>query len=171
MACDLTAAECFREHVASLDYGPSLKQGSDGWWSMRCGVGRHGKPIRLRVGDHAHLYYTDLGGCDDAEVHAWLVRQGMPAGCLRKPKTSKPVPAEAGPRTFGPVDGKLADEVLAIAFGPGTATERLVRISMLAADDELAAGPLVGAFAANLRVSPATIYRATADERRKGRGW
>lgn len=163
MACPLSNAECFRKNVVAREADLGLKAGKDGWWSMRCPAGHHGKPLRLRVGDYCHVFYTDLGHCPDAIVFPALVRLGIPAGCLKRPK----VPRQTESRQ----DADLAGAMLDLAFGEGSATERLIRMTLLAADGELPEGPMVEVFAANLRVSPASIYRATAEVRRKDRKW
>ena len=159
-ACLLSAAECFRKHVVTADL-PGLKAGKDGWWSMRCPARSHGKPVRLCVGKYCHIYWNDLGNCPDVEVFAGLVKAGFPAACLMRPKV-KPSTEE---------ENRLAGTMLDIAFGEGSATERLIRMTLLAADGELPEGPMVEVFAASLRVSPASIYRATAEVRRKDRKW
>lgn len=166
MACLLSAAECFRKHVLARDADLGLKAGKDGWWSMPCPARAHGKPLRLRVGTYCHVFYTDLGNCPEPEIFTGLVKLGMPDECLKRPKGAQPAP-----KTGSEADGKLADAVLDLAFGEGSATERLIRIALLAADGELPNGPIVDVFAANLRVSPASIYRATAEVRRKDRKW
>lgn len=162
MDCGLSAAECFRKRVLARDAGLGLKAGKDGWWSMRCPAGHHGPPLRLRVGDYCHIFWTDLGHCPDAIVHAGLVGLGLPAECLKRPQGSKPETKQ---------DIALAGAMLDVAFGEGSATERLIRMTLLAADGEMPEGPMVEVFAANLRVSPASIYRATAEIRRAGRKW
>jgi hypothetical protein len=163
VACLLTAAECFRKHVLARDADLGLKAGKDGWWSMRCLAGHHGPPLRLRVGNYCHIFWTDLGHCPDAAVFPALVKLGMPSECLKRPKGRK--------QPEGRQDTDLAGAMLDIAFGEGSATERLIRMTLLAADGELPEGPMVEVFAANLRVSPASIYRATAEIRRKDRKW
>ena len=162
MGCLLTAAECFRKHVVTADL-PGLKAGKDGWWSMQCPGRSHGKPVRLCVGKYVHIYWTDLGGCPDAAVFPALVGLGMPAGCLKRPAGRAQPESEQ--------DAKLAGDMLDIAFGEGSATERLIRMTLLAADGEMPEGPMVELFAEKLRVSPASIYRATAEIRRAGRKW
>jgi hypothetical protein len=162
VACELTAAECFRKYVAA-NVIPGLKAGKDGWWSMRCPAGHHGPPLRLRVGNYCHIFWTDLGHCPDAAIFSALVKLGLPSGCLKRPNGSKQ------PETWQ--DAALAGAMLDIAFGEGSATERLIRMTLLAVDGELPEGPMVEVFAANLRVSPASIYRATAELRRLGRKW
>ena len=163
MACLLSAAECFRKHVVTADV-PGLKAGKDGWWSMPCPGRGHGKPVRFCVGKYVHIYWTDLGGCPDAEVFAALVKLGFPSACLRQPKG-----VEVKPGTEE--ENRLAGTILDIAFGEGTATERMVAMVVAALDGELPEGPMVGVLARNLRVSPASIYRATAEVRRSGRKW
>ena len=163
MACLLSAAECFRKHVVTADV-PGLKAGKDGWWSMPCPGRGHGKPVRFCVGKYVHIYWTDLGGCPDAEVFAALVKLGFPSVCLRQPKG-----VEA--KSSSEEESRLAGAVLDVAFGEGSATERLIRIALLAADGEMPEGPMVEVFAERLRVSPASIYRATVEVRRSGRKW
>jgi hypothetical protein len=165
VACPLTAAQCFRKYVVAADV-PGLKASKDGWWSMPCPARSHGKPVRFCVGKSCHIYWHDLGGCPDPEVFAALASLGMPGECLKWPNGTRPAP-----ETSSEADGKLADAILAAAFGEGSATERLIRVALLAADGELPNGPMVEVFAANLRVSPASIYRATAEIRRKDRKW
>lgn len=83
MNCGLSAAECFRKNIAAnLDVTERAK----GWWSMRCPIGHHGQPLRLHIGDVAHITYSDLGHCPESEILAWLVENGVPAGCLKRPK-------------------------------------------------------------------------------------
>lgn len=163
MACGLSAAECFRKNIAAnLDVTERAK----GWWSMRCPVGRHGQPLRLHIGDVAHITYSDLGHCSESEIFAWLVDHGVPAGCLKRPNDR---PA-AGPKPqFGSEDGKLADAILGVAFGDGTATEKLIRATVLALGGELPEGPMVDVLAANLGVKPRIIYKATEEFRRRDR--
>jgi hypothetical protein len=163
VACPLTAAECFRKYVvANLDVTERAK----GWWSMRCPIGRHGAPLRLHAGNLAHITYADLGHCSESEVFAWLVKQGVPAGCLKRPKDQ---PSMRRPQ-FGEADGRLADAILDVAFGDGTPAERLIRVTVLALGGELPEGPVVDVLAANLGVKPRIIYKATEGMRRKGRG-
>lgn len=163
MACLLTAGECFRKHVVLRETDLGLKAAKDGWWSMPCPARRHGKPLRFCVGRSCHIYWTDLGGCPEPSVAAALVKLGMPSVCIWQP--------QGGEQAESPQDAKLAGVMLDIAFGEGSATERLIRMAMLAADGETPEGPMVEVFAANLRVSPASIYRATAEIRRSGRKW
>ena len=170
MACDLSAANCFRRYVVGRGPDLGLKATKDGWYSMPCPAGRHGKPLRLRAGDHCHIFYTDrMGGCPEPEVFGALVALGMPGECLKRPKGSKPPAPE--PKISSDGDGKLADLIMSIAFGEGTATERLIRVALAAADCERPDGPMVDVFAARLRTSPASIYRATAEDRRRDRKW
>jgi hypothetical protein len=160
VACLLTADECFRKHVAAtLD----VTERAQGWWSMRCPTGRHGAPLRLHVGRVVHITYADLGKCPQSETYAWLVKQGIPAGCLAQPK-DRPRPASRPGD-----DGKLADAILDAAFGDGTPAERLVRITLLALDGEMPEGPVCDAVAANLRLSSRLVYRATEERRRECR--
>jgi hypothetical protein len=162
VACELSHAECFRKYVVTSSI-PGLKAGKDGWWSMPCPARRHGKPVRFCVGKYtAHIYWTDLGGCPDSEVFPALVKAGFPSACIRRPKDLKPGTEE---------ENRLAGTILDVAFGEGTATERMVAMVIAALDGELPEGPMVGVLAANLRVSPASIYRATASVRRSGRKW
>jgi hypothetical protein len=161
VGCALTAAECFRKHVAANDR-LGLKAGKDGWWSMRCPAGHHGKPLRLRVGNYVHLFYTDLGDCPEDEVFSALVKLGFPAACLKPPKDAKVKPCTEE-------ENRLAGSILDIGFGEGTATERMVAMIVASLDGELPEGPMVGVLAAKLRVSPASIYRATAEVRRSRR--
>jgi hypothetical protein len=163
VGCLLTAAECFRKRVLAREADLGLKAGKDGWWSMPCPVGHHGKPLRLRVGNWCHIFWTDLGECSDAAVFPALVASGLPADCLKRPKGSKQPESSQ--------DADLAGAMMDIAFGEGSATERLIRMTLLAADGEMPEGPMVEVFAANLRVSPASIYRATAEIRRQRRAW
>jgi hypothetical protein len=163
VSCLLTNAECFRKYVVTADL-PGLKAGKDGWWSISCPARKHGKPVRFCVGKYAsvHIYWTDLGGCPDSEVFAALVKSGLPAACLRQPPSVK---VKHGTEA----DDRLASTILGIAFGEGTATERMVAMVVAALDGEMPEGPMVGVLARNLRVSPASIYRATAEVRRSGR--
>jgi hypothetical protein len=165
VACLLSAAECFRKYVVTADL-PGLKAGKDGWWSIACPARKHGKPVRFCVGKYAsvHIYWTDLGGCPDSEVFPALVKSGFPDACLRQPKG---VQVKQGSKE----DNRLAGTILDIAFGEGTATERMVAMVVAALDGEMPEGPMVGVLAENLRVSPASIYRATAEIRRSGRKW
>jgi len=162
VACPLTAAECFRKYVTARL--PVAERGK-GWWSMRCPVGRHGPPLRFHAGDKVHISYADLGHCPESEIFAWLVKQGVPGECLKRPK-DRP----GGKPQFGSEDGKLADAILDVAFGDGTSTERLIRATVLALGGEMPEGPMVDVLAANLGVKPRIIYKATEELRRKGRG-
>jgi hypothetical protein len=161
VACLLTAAECFRKHVVAR---LPVTERAQGWWSMHCPVGRHGAPLRLHVGDQVHITYADLGHCRESEIFAWLEANGVPAGCLKRPKDAQPEP-ESGSEA----DGKLADAILGEAFGEGTTTERLIRIAVLALG-EMPEGAVVDVLADKLRLKPRIIYQATAEMRRKGRG-
>ena len=162
MVCELSAAECFAKRVAASL--PVTQRGQD-WWSMRCPVGRHGPPLRFHVGDRVHITYADLGKCPESEICAWLVKQGIPAGCLKRPKDWPQV--KRSPQC-GSEDGKLADAILGEAFGDGTTTERLVRIAVLALG-ELPEGPMVAVVAATLGLKPRIVYQATAELRRRNR--
>lgn len=166
MACLLTAAECFRKHVAAkLDVAERDK----GWWSMRCPTGHHGPPLRLHAGTrpHVHITYADLGKCLQSETYKWLVSQGVPSGCLAKPKDW---PAVERSSQFGSDEGGLADAILGEAFGEGTTTERLIRIAVLALGGEVPEGSVCDVLADRLGLKPRIIYQATAELRRKGRG-
>ena len=163
MACGLSAAECFRKYVVTSST-PGLKAGKDGWWSMPCPAGSHGKPVRLCVGKYCHVYWTDLGGCPDDEVFAGLVKCGFPAACLRQPKGLKARPGTEEAN-------RLAGVILDLAFGGGTTTERMVAMVIAALDGELPEGPMVGVLAERLGVSERTLYRVTAETRRRNRSW
>ena len=95
---------------------------------------------------------------------AFLVKQGIPGECLKRPKGQ---PATGRKPEFGEEDGKLADAILGVAFGDGTATERLIRATVLALGGELPEGPMIDVLAANLGVKPRIIYKATEELRRK----
>jgi hypothetical protein len=164
VACALTAAECFHKYVVAA---LPVAERANGWWSMRCPTGHHGQPLRLHAGSVVHITYADLGKCPESEIHKWLTGQGVPAGCLARPKD---LPAERRPQ-FGTEDGKLADAILDEAFGEGTATERLIRIAVLALGGEMPEGPMCEVLAANLGVRPRIIYKATEELRRRSRDW
>ena len=166
MACLFTAAECFSKRVAAA---LPVTERDKGWWSMRCPTGHHGAPLRLHVGTRGqvHITYADLGKCPQSETYAWLVKQGVPAGCLAKPKDW---PTVERPAEFGSDDGKLADAVLSEAFGEGTTTERLIRIAVLALGGEVPEGAVCDVLADRLGLKPRIIYQATAEMRRKARG-
>jgi hypothetical protein len=160
--CGLTAADCFRKRIAErLD----VTERAQGWWAMRCPTGNHGAPLRLHIGDVRHITYADLGKCPESEIYAWLVKQGIPPGCLKNPKDRPPVKRS---RQIGAEDGKLADAVLDEAFGEGTTTERLIRIAVLALGD-LPEGAMCEVLADRLGLKPRIVYQATA-KLRKGRG-
>jgi hypothetical protein len=161
--CLLTKAECFRKHVviASL---PGIKAGKDGWWSMPCPARSHGKPVRLCVGKSCHIYWNDLGGCPESEVLAGLVKLGFPADCLWRPNGAER-------KASSEQENRLASAILDIAFGGGTTTERMVAMVIAALDGEMPEGPMVGVFADRLGVSERTLYRATAEARRRNRSW
>ena len=162
--CALTAAECFGKHItASLP----VTERAQGWWSMRCPIGHHGAPLRFHAGDLVHITYADLGKCPQSQTHAWLVKQGIPAGCLARPKDWPEIERS---REFGSEDGKLADAILGEAFGDGTTTERLIRAVVLALGGEIPEGPMCDVLADRLGITPRMVYRATAELRRKGRG-
>ena len=165
MACILSPAECFRKRVVVRDLDLGLTKGSGGWYSMPCPVRKHGKPLRLRAGDHAHLVYTDLGHCPDLDVFKALIRKGFPRECLKKPKGLPDLPDPAS--HFGEKDRKLADSILEVLFGDGTPAERLVRVAVLALDGEIPEGPMCDAFADRLRCSPRLVYKATEALRRR----
>ena len=57
MACSLTAAACFRRWIVSRGPDLGLKATKDGWYSMPCPAGHHGKPLRLQVGTECHIFY------------------------------------------------------------------------------------------------------------------
>jgi hypothetical protein len=166
VACLLTAAECFAKYVTAKL--PVIER-DHGWWAMPCPTAHHGAPLRLHVGSlgHVHITYADLGKCPQSETHAWLVRQGIPAGCLARPKDWPPVTRSP---EFGSEDGKLADAILDEAFGDGTTTERLIRCVVLALGGEIPEGPMCDVLADRLGLKPRIIYQATAELRRKGRG-
>lgn len=159
MACDLTAAECMRRQMTAL--GAAERGG--GWWSLRCPVGHHGQPLRFHVGDRVHISWTDLGKCAEPDVYAWLIRQGIPQGCLKRPKDWRP-PERA--KDFGTEDGKLADLILAEAFGEGTPTERMIRM-VVHALGEVPEGAVCDALAGHLRLKRRIIFQATAPLRKK----
>jgi hypothetical protein len=166
VACLLSAAECFRKRIAAR---PDVAERDKGWYSMRCPTGHHGAPLRLHAGTIAsvHITYADLGKCPQSETYAWLVKQGVPAGCLARPKDW---PAVERSSEFGSDDGKLADAVLSEAFGEGTTTERLIRIAVLALGGEVPEGAVCDVLADRLGLKPRIIYQATAELRRKARG-
>lgn len=160
MACGLSAAECFHKHIAAnLD----VTERTQGWWSMRCPTGRHGAPLRFHAGDRVHITYADLGKCPESETYKWLISQGVPAGCLKKPKDW---PQAGRSSEFGAEDGKLADIILGEAFGEGTTTERLIRIAAPVLG-ELPEGPMIEVLADRLGLKPRIIYQATAELRRR----
>jgi hypothetical protein len=130
MACSLTAASCFRRYIVARGPDLSLRTGKDGWYSMPCPAGHHGKPLRLQAGTNCHVFYTDLGGCPEPEVFGALAGLGVPGECLKRPKGSKS--PESQPKTSSSEGERLADLILGIAFGEGTATERLIRIALAA---------------------------------------
>jgi hypothetical protein len=163
VACGLTHAECFHKRIAASL--PVIER-AQGWWSMTCPTGRHGAPLRLHAGDLAHITYHDLGKCPESETYAWLVKQGIPPGCLKKPRDW---PAVARSPEFSAGDAKLADAVLGEAFGDGTTTERLIRIAVLALGGDLPEGAMCDVLADRLGLKPRIIYQATA-KMRKGRG-
>jgi hypothetical protein len=166
----LTPNEAFHKYVVTNERITIIKElDAKGWITVRCPARRHGKPLRMRVGDSCHIFYTDLGGCPEPEIFAALVKAGIPGEYLKRPKGGKQ--AAPVPKHGTEEDTKLSDTILGIAFGAGSATERLIRIALLAADGELPEGPMVEVFAANLRVSPASIYRTTAEDRRRDRMW
>ena len=164
MACPLSGPECFRKYVAQL----GATERGKGWYSMRCPIGHHGQPLRFHEGDRVHISWTDLGHCPESDVYAWLTRQGIPSDCLRKPKDSR---SAERPGEFGTNDGKLADAILAEAFGEGTSTERLIRVVVLALGGETPEGPIVDVLADKLGLKPRIIYQATAEMRRRNRDW
>ena len=164
MGCLLTNAACFRKYVVTADL-PGLKPGKDGWWSMPCPGRRHGKPVRFCVGKSCHIYWNDLGDCPDAEVFPALVKLGFPAACLWRPTGVKVKPRS------NEDENRLAGTILDIAFGGGTTTERMVAMVVAALDGELPEGPMVGVLARNLGVSERTLYRVTAEARRRTRSW
>lgn len=166
MRCTLTAAECFHKNVVARDLDLGLTKGSGGWWSMRCGVGRHGKPIRLRAGDYAHIVYTDLGRCPELEVFKYLIKQGLPRECLKKPKGLPDLPLK---QFADEKEGKLADSIIDVLFGDGTPAERLVRVAVLVMDGEIPEGSMCDVFADQLRLSPRLVYKATEGQRRRNR--
>jgi hypothetical protein len=159
VACLLTAAECFRKHVVSA---LPVAEAGKGWYRMRCPVGTHGQPLRFHTGDYVHISWTDLGHCPESEIYAWLLKQGVPRGCLKRPKDWQP-PAPA--KDFGTEDGKLADAILNEALGDGTPTERMIRM-VVAALGEVPEGPMVDILADRLRLTPRMIWKATADLRK-----
>jgi hypothetical protein len=163
VACLLTAAQCFDKYVVAVL--PVTERGQ-GWYAMRCPTGRHGPPLRLHTGDQRHITYHDLGHCPEPEIFAWLVKQGVPGECLARPKDragKRPKRTEA--------DETLADSIISVALGDGSTAEKFVRMVMLAMDGELPEGPMVGVFARQLGVSERTIYKATAEARRRTRNW
>lgn len=160
MACLLAAAQCFDRYVTAKL--PVTERGK-GWWSMRCPVGAHGQPLRLHTGDLVHISWTDLGHCPEPEVYDWLLRQGIPRGCLKRPKDwHRPEPAQ----DFGTEDKKLADAILNEALGDGTPTERMIRMTVLALG-EVPEGPMVDVLADRLRLTPRMIWKATANLRKR----
>lgn len=165
MACLLSAADCFRKYVAAV---LPVTEREKGWWSMTCPTGHHGAPLRLHVGTIAkvHITYADLGKCPQSETYKWLAGQGIPSGCLARPKDWPEV--KRSPR-LGSDDGKLADAILGEAFGEGTTTERLIRC-VVAALGEIPEGAVVDVLADQLGLKPRIIYQATAEMRRKRRG-
>lgn len=166
MACILTPAECFHKQVAVRDLDLGLTKGSGGWYSMRCPVGRHGKPLRLKVGDYAHIVYADLGGCPELEVFKALIKLGLPRECLKRPKG---LPALPVPDRADEGEARLAATILDIAFSDGTPAERLIRITAAVLDGEIPEGPMCEVFADRLRLSPRLVYKATEERRRRNR--
>ena len=160
MACLLTAAACFEKYVVGLL--PVVPRGKD-WYAMRCPAGSHGQPLRFHTGDRVHISWTDLGHCPEPDVYAWLIKQGLPRGCLRRPKAW---PELSPSRQDSSEDGKLADAVLDAAFGDGTTTERMIRMTVLALG-EIPEGPMVDVLADRLGLSPRMIWKATAGLRKR----
>ena len=130
---------------------------------MRCPrSGQHGQPLRLHTGDRVHISWTDLGKCPEHDIYNWLIKQGVPRGCLKRPKDWQP-PERA--KDFGSEDGRLADAILNEALGDGTPTERMIRMAVLALG-EVPEGPMVDILADRLRLTPRMIWKATADLRK-----
>jgi hypothetical protein len=168
VCCILSPAECFHKRIVAHSPDLAITERANGWWSMRCPIGRHGPPLRLRPGDHVHISYTDLGKCPESGLYAWFIKQGVPAECLKKPKDW---PAIERSREFGDMDGKLADSIVKVAFGEGTTTERLVRAVVLALGGEIPEGPICDVLADRLGIRPRTIYKATEVLRRRNRSY
>lgn len=160
MACLLTAAQCLAKYVTAP---LAVTERGGGWWSMRCPVGTHGQPLRFHTGDRVHISWTDLGHCPEPDVYAWLIRQGIPRGCLKRPRDWHP-PEPA--KDFGAEDKRLADLILNEALGDGTPTERMIRMAVHALG-EVPEGPMVDILADRLRLTPRMIWKATADLRKR----
>jgi hypothetical protein len=165
VACILTPAECFGKHVVAA---LPVTERAKGWWSMHCPVGGHGQPLRLHIGDRVHISYTDLGHCPESLLYTWFTGQGIPAQCLKRPNDQTRLKQPPG---LGAADGKLADAVLDMLFSEGTPAERMVRAAILCLDGQLPEGPMCEVVADRLRVSRRTVYRATAEVRRRDRNW
>lgn len=166
MACILTADACFRKHVVA---NLNVTERGQGWYSMKCPAGRHGKPLRFHVGTHVHISYADLGGCPESDIFNWLVGQKVPRECLRKPKDWPAV--ERSPQ-FGCDEGKLADAILDVALDTEVSiAQRLVQVTLLALGGELPEGPMCDVIADRLGLAPRTVYKATAEQRRRNRKW
>ena len=163
MACLLTTAECFRKYVV-MPTCPASRLARTAGGRCRAPRRSHGKPVRLCVGKYCHIYWKDLGDCPDSEVFPALVKLGFPAECLRQPTGLKA-------KSSSEEENRLAGTILDIAFGEGTTTERMVAMVVAALDGELPEGPMVGVLARNLGVSERTLYRVTADARRRNRSW
>jgi hypothetical protein len=172
VGCRLTAAECFHKNIVVRD-GLNITECSGGWFTMPHPTRIRGKPVRLRVGDKFHIFYTDLAKDDEQVIFDWLVKRGVPGGCLKRPVSSASVSRPASPAKEGSSegDGKLADIILDLAFGDGSSTDRMVAMVVAALGGEFPEGPMVGVFAEKLRVSERTLYRATAEVRRRNRSW
>jgi predicted GIY-YIG superfamily endonuclease len=103
-----------------------------------------------------HLTRTGAAKTEDAAIKAERPKHNIAGVFLAAPD-------------FDPADlaeNAEAAGVLDLAFGEGTTTERLIRITVLALG-EVPTGPMCDALADRLRLKPRIVYQATAGLRRR----
>jgi hypothetical protein len=166
VACRLNGAECFHKRIV-VHGSLSIKESTGGWYTMPHPTRTRGKPVRLRVGNQCHIFYTDLAKENEQVIFDYLVRNGVPGECLKRPVSAASVSRPASPAKDGggQVDNTSFDAIWSIFTGPGTHAERMVRASVLLLGMDTPEGPMCDWLAEQLGCSPRLVYKATADQR------
>lgn len=134
------------------------KPDRDGWRSRKCPLHPNGKPLRVKAGDYAHIVYNCRDGAADSDVFDALVKEGIPPGCLAKPKDAGTRPKQ---------DTIPADTIWAIVTDDeATSAERLVWIAV-AIMGEIPEKAMVEWLAVELGFKKSLVYRATGKLRRR----
>lgn len=166
MGCRLAGTECFHKRIVVHD-SLGIKESTGGWYSMPHPTRIRGKPVRLRVGDRCHIFYTDLAKEDEQVIFDYLVKNGVPGECLKRPVSTARVsrPASAAKEGGAQLDNTAFDAIWSIFTGPGTDAEKVVRAAVLVLEMDTPEGAMCEWLADQLGCSSRLVYKATAKQR------